>query len=195
LQRQGLCINRKRVLRILKASDLLCRPLKGSIVTTNSLAPLPGLSEPVSESCAVSTGSDLGLGHHLHLVRRRAHLVTALHSALRHRRPPAGLHPSQRSGRAIACHEYTDPFKHYGFAISMSRQGNPYDNAVAESFFKTLKNEEVYLTEYRTAEEAQASIRHFIDQVINQKRLHSSLGYVPPVEYELQYKQTVLIPA
>jgi transposase InsO family protein len=84
---------------------------------------------------------------------------------------------------------------HCGFAISMSRQGNPYDNAVAESFFKTLKNEEVYLTEHRTAEEAQTSIRHFIDQVNNQKRLHSSLGHVPPVEYELQYKQTALIPA
>ena len=72
----------------------------------------------------------------------------------------------------------------------MSRKGNPYDNAVAESFFKTLKKEEVYLSDYRSPEEARRQIQRFIEQVYNQKRLHSSLGYVPPAEFELQYKQT-----
>ena len=88
-------------------------------------------------------------------------VVTALHLALRHRRPPPGCIHHSDQGVQYACHEYTDLLKHYGFAISMYRKGNPYDNAVCESFFKTLKNEEVYLTEYHTAEEAQASIRHF----------------------------------
>jgi transposase InsO family protein len=66
----------------------------------------------------------------------------------------------------------------------MSRKGNPYDNAYAESFMKTLKYEEVLLREYETIDEATANIGHFIEMVYNSKRLHSSLGYRPPVEFE-----------
>ena len=66
----------------------------------------------------------------------------------------------------------------------MSRKGNPYDNAIAESFFKTLKVEEVYLWEYRTLEDVQIRLHFFIQEVYNHKRLHSSLGYRPPVEFE-----------
>jgi transposase InsO family protein len=98
------------------------------------------------------------------------------------------IHHSDR-GVQYAGHEYTDLLTAHGIAISMSRKGNPYDNAVAESFFKTLKKEEVYRSGYRTPEEARRQIRHFIEQVYNLKRLHSSLGYVPLAEYELQYKQ------
>ena len=68
--------------------------------------------------------------------------------------------------------------------ISMSRRGNPYDNAACESFMKTLKYEEVYRTEYRDLPDALASIGEFIEKVYNQTRLHSALGYVPPVEFE-----------
>jgi transposase InsO family protein len=68
--------------------------------------------------------------------------------------------------------------------ISMSRSGNPYDNAQAESFMKTLKYEEVYRTEYRDLVEAQACIGEFIERVYNEQRLHSALGYVPPAEFE-----------
>ena len=66
----------------------------------------------------------------------------------------------------------------------MSRTGNPYDNAKAERFMRTLKYEEVYLSDYQTLIEARASIRHFIEEVYNRKRLHSALGYRPPVEFE-----------
>lgn len=66
----------------------------------------------------------------------------------------------------------------------MSRKGNPYDNAFAESFMKTIKTEEVYLWEYRTLEDVQRRLPYDIEQVYNQKRLHASLDYVPPVEYE-----------
>ncbi len=71
----------------------------------------------------------------------------------------------------------------------MSRKGNPYDNAKAESFFKTLKTEEVYLKEYRTIKEADAQIGCFIEDVYNEKRLHSSLGYLPPVEFEAAHTE------
>ena len=66
----------------------------------------------------------------------------------------------------------------------MSRKGNPYDNAFAESFMKTLKYEEVYLNEYETFKDALKNIERFIEEVYNQKRLHSSIGYIPPVEFK-----------
>jgi transposase InsO family protein len=71
-----------------------------------------------------------------------------------------------------------------GLRISMSRKGNPYDNAQAESFIKTLKSEEVYLWDYKTFEDVKERIPYFIEEVYNEKRLHSALGYCPPNEYE-----------
>ncbi len=96
---------------------------------------------------------------------------------------PGLIHHSDR-GVQYAATEYTDLLKENKIAISMSRAGNPYDNAKAESFMKTLKYEEVLINDYETIEEARESIAHFIDEVYNRKRLHSSLGYVPPVEFE-----------
>jgi len=72
----------------------------------------------------------------------------------------------------------------HGIRISMSRRGNPYDNAFAESFMKTLKYEEVYLNEYQSFKDALENIERFIDEVYNKKRLHSSIGYKSPIEYE-----------
>lgn len=74
-----------------------------------------------------------------------------------------------------------------GAQISMSAVGNPYDNAKAESFFKTLKMEEVYLKEYESFAGAEANLQAFIEQVYNTKQLHSSLGYLPPAEFEATY--------
>ena len=71
-----------------------------------------------------------------------------------------------------------------GFQISMSRRGNPFDNAKCESFLKTLKYEQVYREDYRVFEEAELGIEHFIDGIYNKKRLHSALGYLPPAEFE-----------
>ena len=101
---------------------------------------------------------------------------------------PGGIHHSDQ-GVQYASGQYTALLKQHEFRISMSRRGNPYDNPVAESFFKTLKVEEVYLADYRTEAEARARIPYFIDQVYNQERLHSALGYRPPNEFEIMYKQ------
>ena len=104
--------------------------------------------------------------------------------AIAHRQPAKGvIHHSDR-GVQYAAHDYVAALLKYGFLISMSRKGNPYDNATAESFFKTLKVEEVYLWEYRTLEDVQIRLPFFIREVYNRKRLHSSLGYRPPVEFE-----------
>jgi transposase InsO family protein len=110
--------------------------------------------------------------------------VTALRMALIERQPTPGLvHHSDR-GVQYASAAYTEMLKQQQAAISMSRKGNPYDNAACESFMKTLEQEEVYRNEYRDFDEARASIGEFLERVYNQKRLHSALGYVPPAEFE-----------
>jgi len=93
------------------------------------------------------------------------------------------IHHSDR-GVQYTSKKYIDFLNDYGIKISMSRKGNPYDNAYAESFFKTLKCEEVYLNEYADFEDAWVNIKRFIEDVYNLKRLHSSLGYKSPIEFE-----------
>jgi len=110
--------------------------------------------------------------------------LEALQMAIITRNPPPGcIHHSDR-GVQYASQDYVKELKFHEFQISMSRKGNPYDNAYAESFFKTLKSEEVHLWEYRTIEDVQNRIPYFIDDVYNHKRLHSAIGYRPPDEYE-----------
>ena len=102
----------------------------------------------------------------------------ALNRALADRRIAPGIvHHSDR-GVQYCCQAYVEKLQAHGFIISMSRTGNPYDNAKAESFMKTLKSEEVYLRQYRDQEDARASIQRFLEEVYNRKRLHSALGYL-----------------
>jgi transposase InsO family protein len=110
--------------------------------------------------------------------------VAALEMALSRRSVKAGLvHHSDR-GIQYAAGDYTGLLDQHGIQISMSRKGNPYDNARTESFMKTLKYEEVYRQEYRDLSDALRSLRRFIEKVYNEKRLHSALGYLPPSEFE-----------
>ena len=108
----------------------------------------------------------------------------ALRKALELRQPAPGVvHHSDR-GSQYASGDYTDLLKAHGCQISMSHRASPWENAGCESWMKTLKSEEVYRQEYRDLGEARACIAQFIDEVYNQKRLHSALGYRPPVEFE-----------
>jgi len=116
--------------------------------------------------------------------------LKALQQALTTRAVKAGLvHHSDR-GLQYAAADYVSLLVKHQIRISMSRTGNPYDNAKAERFMRTVKYEEVYLADYQTLFEARASISHFIEEVYNRKRLHSALGYRPPVEFE-QLSQSI----
>jgi transposase InsO family protein len=110
--------------------------------------------------------------------------LAALHMALERRSPVVGcIHHSDR-GVQYASHDYVHSLKDRGLAVSMSAKGNPYDNAFIESFFKTLKSEEVYLWNYETYNDVIERLPYFIEEVYNQKRLHSAIGYVPPNEFQ-----------
>ncbi len=110
--------------------------------------------------------------------------IEALNRALA-KNPAPDIHHSDQ-GVQYCCIEYVDELKEHKIKISMSDKGNPYQNNITESFFKTLKYNEVYLNDYDNFEEAQSNIANFIEIVYHKKRLHSSLGYVPPEEFENQ---------
>jgi len=207
LHRQGVKANHKCVLRLMREDNLLCLRKKRFVATTNSdhgLPVYPNLAAEMDitapDQLWVSDLTYIRLGHEfiylavvLDACSRRclgwclgrrldaALATTALRMALIERKP--AVHHSDR-GVQYASGEYTSLLKASGISISMSRKGNPYDNAKAESFMKTLKCEQVYLSEYENLSDARAQIGHFLEAVYNQKRLHSSLGYLPPVEFE-----------
>ena len=109
--------------------------------------------------------------------------ITALRMALETRSTHGCIHHSDR-GAQYASATYVALLRQYGLQISMSAKGNPYDNAFMESFYKTLKYEEVHLWNYETYDDVIERLPFFLEEVYNRKRLHSSIGYVPPAEFE-----------
>jgi transposase InsO family protein len=215
LQQRGFAVNHKRVLRMMREDNLLCVRSRSFVVTTDSrhgLPVYPNLAREIQPTAINQLwvadityirlrAEFVYLAVVLDAYSRRvigwalgrtleAHLaVEALRMALIERNPPPGLvHHSDR-GVQYASLDYTAMLKQHQAIISMSRKGNPYDNAACESFMKTLKYEEVYRNEYRDFQEAQARLGEFLDRVYNQKRLHSALGYLPPAEFENGTKQ------
>jgi putative transposase len=218
LKREGWSVNHKRVLPIMREESLLCQLKRQFVPTTDSHHPyqiypnlIKGMQVDAPDVVWVADISYIRLlsafvylaaildafsrkcvGWHLSKRIDAQLAVAALEQALATRDGRPGLiHHSDR-GVQYASNAYVERLLSVQARISMSAVGNPYDNAKAESFFKTLKQEEVYLKQYQTLEEAQSNIGQFIEDVYTTKRLHSSLGYVPPVEFEMAYAQELL---
>ena len=114
--------------------------------------------------------------------------VAALEMALAMRNPGEGLIHHSDQGIQYACHDYVEILNRHQIQISMASRGNPYQNAYAESFMKTLKNEEVYLWEYETFEDVVERIPTFIEEVYNRKRVHSGIHYLTPEKFEINLR-------
>lgn len=213
LRREGRSANHKRVLRIMRQESLLCQIKRRFVPTTDSAhafgvypnlikdMELDGLDRVwISDityvrlpttfcylAAILDAYSRRCVGWHLSRWIGTRLTLSALEMALAARQPAAGLIHHSDQGVQYASSEYVLRLEQAGARISMAAVGNPYENARAESFFRTLKVEEVYLKDYRTFEEAEQNMGHFIEEVYNKKRLHSSLGYLPPVEFEAQH--------
>jgi len=210
LEQQDWTVNHKRVSRLMRADNLLALRKKRYVLTTDAHHPFAIYPNLVPRlivnginqlwvadityirlretflylAVILDAHSRKAVGWELGDTLEASLAVAALQRAIAERALASGIvHHSDR-GVQYASGDYVALLEANGFLISMSRTGNPYDNAKAESFMKTLKCEEVYLKAYRDREEVRASIAHFIEEVYNRKRLHSALGYRAPASFE-----------
>jgi len=210
LRRRGWAVNRKRVQRLMREDNLLCLRKRRFVATTDSDHALPVyrnlaramvltgtnqlwladityirlLEEFIYLAVILDAYSRRAIGWGLDRTLEAKLTLAALRMALARRTVSRGLvHHSDR-GVQYASADYTGLLQEHGIQISMSRKGNPWDNAACESFMKTLKCEEVYRIEYRDLAHARSRIGEFLETIYNRRRLHSALGYVPPAEFE-----------
>jgi putative transposase len=215
LAAEGVHVGRKRVVRLMQAHGLVAREKRRFVATTNSKHELPVAKNVLKRRFDQAVPDQAWAGDITYLAtaegwlylaiiidlcsRRivgwatsdsleRSICVEALQEALQTRRPASGLiHHSDRGTQYASC-EYRDLLKQHGIVCSMSRRANCWDNAVAESFFSTLKIELVDGQLYPTHAEATSAVFEYIECFYNRKRIHSSIGYCSPADYEAKLR-------
>ena len=216
LKAGGIAVSRKRIARIMRELGLEGRKKRGFKATTDSKHTMPVADNILDRNFEVDAPNVawvtdityvwtaegwLYLAAILDLFSRRvvgfamseridrALVLEALCVAVGQRVPNVGLMHHSDRGSQYASGDYQDALQALGVVCSMSRKGNCWDNAVAESFFATLKTECVYVRRFATRAEARETIFEFIEVFYNRRRRHSTLGYVSPVEFEMKFNQ------
>ena len=222
LQRQNQIINHKRVHRIMSEHDLLVpRKKRFKIVTTDSNHNLQ-VYKNLIKNLELTKLNQVWVADLTYILLIQGHIylaaildrfsrrcigwalsknintdlaLEALNMAIKKRKHMGfdGLIHHSDQGVQYASNAYVNRLNQLQIKISMSRKGNPYDNAHMESFMKTFKVEEVYIKEYETFEDAYNNIKAFIERLYNKKRLHSSIGYLPPEEFEKEVLNIAIV--